>query len=71
MTPIEKWKLLQKEASKYPKYLRYGQCLMNALQKIDLPIYTRIAGTNADCFYDDEKSADFAIMVMDLWYGTE
>ena len=63
----EKWEVLRKEASKYRGCVRYGQSLMLALQKIDLPLYEKIAGSVDDCFYDDEKCTSFAVEVMAAW----
>ena len=35
--------------------LRNGQVLMNTLHEMNSKIYDEIAGTEFDCFYDDEK----------------
>jgi len=43
---------------KHPE-LRLGQCLMNALFACDRGIYDKISGTDADCFYVDEKIEKF------------
>lgn len=38
---------------------RPGQARMNALRKVDPELYEMIAGTPADCFYDDSKIPAF------------
>ncbi len=35
--------------------LRAGQSLMNAIYDVDLELYNKITGTDADCFYVDSK----------------
>jgi len=67
MKAREKWDLLQKKASKYPRTIRYGQSLMCALQEVDLPLYEKLTCSIADCFYDDKKCTAFAAEVMSTW----
>lgn len=38
---------------------REGQALMNALYFIDAEMYDEIHGTDADCFYSDDKILAF------------
>ena len=66
MKAREKWSALQKIAHRY-KGTRYGQSLMSALIEVDKPLYQRLCGTDADCFYDDEKCTSFAVEVMATW----
>lgn len=42
------------ERIRYPQ-LRKGQSLMNALHDLDPDLYVKITGTDADCYYLDEK----------------
>lgn len=39
--------------------LRVGQSYMNALHKIKPELYKQINGTDADCFYSDDKIINF------------
>ena len=39
--------------------LREGQAFMNALSEVNPELYKQITGTEADCFYDDEKIPTF------------
>ena len=41
------------------KGLRHGQAYMNALHYINKDLYNQITGTEADCFYDDNKIVNF------------
>lgn len=43
----------------YNQGLRPGQSYMNALNDINPDLYVEITGTDADCFYDDNKLIDF------------
>lgn len=42
-------------AGYFARDLRMGQSLMNALSEVEKRLYSDITGTDADCFYDDEK----------------
>lgn len=68
MNPREKWEALIKKAKKYPEQIRWGQALMCALQSLDAPLYGRIVGSVADCFYTDSKCTAFTVEVLSSWY---
>ena len=42
---------------------RLGQALMNSLFNVDADLYFLIDGTDADCFYQDEKVPAFLAAV--------
>lgn len=48
------------------RQLRMGQAHMNALHQIRPELYEDITGTDADCFYNDEKIHNFMKFLNDL-----
>lgn len=46
---------VQMKAKGRPKQERKGQALMNALYEVRKDLYEIITGTDADCFYNDDK----------------
>lgn len=42
---------------------RRGQAWMNALAEVDYDLYQQISGTDADCFYNDNKIEAFKAKV--------
>jgi hypothetical protein len=67
MNPTEKMEKLLKIRSQYPKFMRNGQCLMNALFNVDEMLYQKIYKTEADCFYDDSKCEKFMETITAYW----
>lgn len=51
--------VLEKALENEKLNLRKGQALMNALHHVDPTLYKEITNTDADCFYDDTKTAKF------------
>lgn len=45
------------------KHIRRGQAYMNALYKVNPDLHDKILGTEADCFYVDEKIPEFIRVV--------
>ena len=52
------WALHMRYKEKWPG-LREGQSMMNALARIRPDLYDAVTGTEADCFYNDNRINDF------------
>lgn len=52
-------KLLAQKIRRNFQTQRAGQALMNALADLNFALYQRIAGTEADCFYEDRSIESF------------
>jgi len=50
---------------KKDRNLRIGQCFFNATHDLYPEIAHEIAGTENDCFYEDNKIGDFLLEVME------
>jgi hypothetical protein len=73
MDSSEKLKLLYRKADCFMSFnkFRRGQSMFLALSEIDNPLASKLTGSEADCFYNDDLCSDFIITVLEAWNNNE